>query len=66
MYVVSLVLWVFHGRIMGIFMLEGRDLLIKKEKSIGRQTSLVLLSKENLFKFLVNWNILANCIWMFP
>lgn len=48
---------------MGIFMLEGRDLVSKKDKSVGRQ--LVFLSKENLFKSLVNWSTSVNCIWMF-
>lgn len=41
---------------MGIFMLEGRNLLSKEDKYVGRQTSLFLLSQENMCKSLVSWN----------
>lgn len=50
---------------MGIFMLEGRDLLSKEDKYVGKQTSLFLLSKENLSKSLVSWNT-VKVVWKFP
>lgn len=49
---------------MGFFVLEGRDLVSNRGKSIGRQLVL-LIAKENLFKSLVNWSTLENCVWMF-